>query len=240
MSKVKIYSVRLFIILLGAAASNNTFAHPNGTSKVDMYIFPKKLELLVNVNADDILNIVIDRGSWKLNQEQRIQTCKKMAYYFENNLVIEIDGSVPGPMNVLKWPNDKEQLDDSMDSAAFAISTYIFRFSYPLEGDARSLEVRTSMFAEYEIQAISIMNVYWQDRKIMDEQYLALDNVLTIDLRPENLTAMADKQAAKAAAALKKDTGSFPLYIWIGLAVLFILAGGGVILLILSRKLRKT
>lgn len=211
-------------------------AHPNGTSKVNIYLFPDKIEFTMDVNADDILNLVIDRGSWKLNQKEREHTCRKMAYYFENHLRMEIDGTVASPMKVLKWLNGKEQLDESMDSVAFAISTFVFRFAYSKDPNASSMDISTSMFAEFEIQAICILNVYWKDQKIMDEQYLALDNVLTIDLQPASLDAMAEKHAEKVAAALRKDSGGISFLYWIGLGVVLILAIGIGVFLVFRKK----
>jgi len=173
-------------------------AHPNGASKIDVTLMADSVKALIEVKPDDILWVSKAGSYWGATKEQLAEISEKIAYYEETRFELKIDGH-SAPVGSLQFRKKSGFSPHSMDSADFMDSTVALRLSYPFAAGAKKLDIESKMFAEFEMQTLCHLRIFYQGVEIR-RKFLGVDDRFTMPLDKDSLEAMlaAARQPAPA------------------------------------------
>jgi hypothetical protein len=208
-------------------------AHPNGTSKVIINLFPgDRIEFTADVNSDDILNLVLTKEDWEDYWKKAPAYNERMAYYIENHTSLEVDGRLLKNGRVIQWYQGAPDSVTKMDSAAIKESTFILKFAWPLSKTAARLNFSSVMFAEFELDAIChVKFVFLGDT--VKSKVLLFDTWTGITLDRDSLTALVKRLKTPASAPKAPSSAIRNIALGLGLAAV------AITLLLLRRKTRQ-
>jgi len=168
-------------------------AHPTGTSKVSIEILdPGTITVAIDVNHADIMNVtkdILQPDTLSLPQAQLFQ--EKTSNYLLSRVILQVDGQ-PQSLKILRWkPNGKGPEDGFYhDDAAFGSMDNIITYAGTLPPQSRKkLDVTVQLFAEFGIEPISEVSLYWHDTLLV-RHWLGLDRTLHLYISPDSLTAL--------------------------------------------------
>ncbi len=195
-------SLHRWILGFGLAAAP-VLGHPNGTSNTTIrLVTPDSLEMAMNVNHDDLMNVL---GFHAGIQYGRQITAKQAAIfdseaqdYFRARVRLKVDDRLLDGLHVISWkPGGKGPADDfTDDSAYFWRANFDITLAGVLPPHSQNLNVAVQMFAEFGIQAISRVALYWKD-SLVEEHWIGLDQTINLPLNPDTLNAMLRAQKIK-------------------------------------------
>ncbi len=170
-------------------------AHPTGTSKVALRILdPDTLTVTMDVNHEDLMNILkdfIQVDTLTAAQAQVFQ--EKTFVYLHNRVRVQVDGQQED-LKILRWKPNGKGPDDGFyhDDAAFTSSSNIVTFVGILPQPHKRLDVTVQLFAEFGINPISEVSLFWHDT-LLTRTWLGLDRTLPIYIAPDSLQAMLEQ-----------------------------------------------
>ncbi len=177
----------LFVFLLLIALAPDVFSHANGTSKIDVFLFPEKIETLVDVNKNDILNIISPQGFEHLSTEERIKHQSNFLLYLQSRLNIVVDGERLDQVKVMTWLTEDGVNYKETDTLVYNDgSNYIVRLSWPIKAQSKSLQFSVQMFPEFGTSCIANTTIFWQG-KVIQQNYLTPSTDLWVSIEPKEL-----------------------------------------------------
>lgn len=174
-------------------------AHPNGASKIDLILTSDSVQANVEVKPDDIVNVthVGDVNRFTTLPEY-LEASDKIAYYMETRVELKFDGN-SAPVKVLQYRKQGDIPGHKIEKADFLDTALALRFGWRIPAGAKKLSIDSKMFAEFEIQPLCHVRIFYQGKEIR-HKFLGLDDGFTIPLSQDSLESMlaAAQQPAPA------------------------------------------
>jgi len=167
-------------------------AHPTGTSKVAISILdPDSVVVVVDANHGDLMNILkdfIQSDTLTFAQAQLFQ--ERASSYLLSRVKIQVDGQ-PQNLKILRWKPNGNGPEDGFyhDDGAFASVDNVISFGGRLPNPHKKMEVTVQLFAEFGIEPISEVSLYWHD-SLLVRHWLGLDRTLPLYIGPDSLAAL--------------------------------------------------
>ncbi len=182
-------------VCLGALPAS---AHPNGASRIDVALKGDSAVADIEVKPDDILSVSHAPSYWGAKPAVLRDISDKIAYYLETRFELKIDGH-SAPVGLLQFRKKSGYSTQSMDSSDFMDTTLAFRLRYPLPAGGKKLDIDSKLFAEFEIQPLCHLRIFYQGQEIR-RKFLGLDDRFSMPLEQDSLEAMlaAARQPAPA------------------------------------------
>jgi hypothetical protein len=194
-------------------------AHPNGASKIDVTLKGDSAEAYIQVKQDDILSVSHAGSYWGATKAQLQEISDKNAYYQETHFDLKMDGR-SAPVGLLEFRKKSGFSTQAMDSADFMDTAFAFRLRYPLPAAAKKLDIESKLFAEFEIQPLCHLRIFYQGQEIRNK-FLGLDDRFSMPLEKDSLEAMlaAARQPAPGQAApsqAQPQESVMGRFLWLG------------------------
>ncbi len=164
------------------------FAHPSGVSVLDIHIEKDSLLMGVVVKGPDVLYALNTNSTLSRSPEEIIALNDQIAAYMQNRIALKIDNNHLSGMSVRSWTKENKSPTNRLDSAQLNDTTYQFALVWPLPLKHQRLEINVRMFAEFEMQVVSQVSIYWQNQ-VVQRKWLGLDDNLLINIMPDSLLA---------------------------------------------------
>jgi hypothetical protein len=185
----------LIAVCLGALPAS---AHPNGASLIDITLKGDSAEAGIQVKPDDILSVTQAGNYWGATPAKLQEIGDKLAYYLEARFDFKVDGHA-APVGLFEFRKRSGYSTRYMDSADYMDTTVAFRLRYPIPPGAKKLDIDSKLFAEFEIQPLCHLRIFYQGTEIR-RKFLGLDDRFSMSLEKDSLEAMlaAARQPAPA------------------------------------------
>jgi hypothetical protein len=213
---------RLFLSLafIGVLLSQ-AIAHPNGISKIELNLIdPDSLQLRIDVNRDDILNIINESPSGHLNSEKAYfyQVMKKVAYYMQSRIHVEVDGRGLSSLHVVGWNKEGKSDTTQIDSVDVGIGNCVLIFAAHIPNPTGKLTMGVQLFLELGIQPLSEISVLWHGQ-LVQRSWLTTEKTMHLPLHRDSLATRIAHSADTTGAAPTSTSnvdGGFLRFIGLG------------------------
>jgi hypothetical protein len=213
---------RLFLSLafIGVLLSQ-ALAHPNGISKIELNLIdPDSLQMRIDVNRDDILNIINESPNGHAGSEHAYfyEVMKKVAYYMQSRIHVEVDGRGLSSLHVVGWNKDGKSDTTQIDSVDVSIGNCVLIFAAHIPNPNGKLAMGVQLFLELGIQPLSEITVLWHGQ-LVQRSWLTTEKIMHLPLHRDSLATRiahsADTTGATPTSTSNVD-GGFLRFIGLG------------------------
>lgn len=181
-----------FILLFAPTA---VFAHPSGTSKLDLFLKPgpagtaDTLEALVDANRDDLFYSLYPSGIHvKMTKEELRNVNDRIANYFQSRILVKFDNQAAPAGRFMSWRRHGRDEDRMMDSAELWDTTLVMRLGWAIPQGTKNLGLQAKLFVELEVQPICHARLHWKDA-VIREKWMEVEQPIQIAIEPDSLAA---------------------------------------------------